>query len=91
MGIRRFALLTVAAHTLLRLIEMVPELRRHLPQVEEPWRERKSHMSMGQIRLALNKLLLAEYARTGNFFNVGKQIEAEENCQRPEIALKKAA
>lgn len=91
LGVRRFALLSVAAHTLLRLMELVPELRRHLPQVEEPWRERKSHMSLGQIRLALHQLLLEEYARTGNFFHVGQQVEGEENCQRPEIALKKAA
>ncbi|MBA3441421.1 MAG: transposase [Pyrinomonadaceae bacterium] len=91
LGVRRFALLTVAAHTLLRLIELVPELRRHLPQAAEPWRKPKSHMTMGQIRLALNKVLLAEYARTGNFFKVGKQVEDEENCQRTETVLKKAA
>jgi hypothetical protein len=91
LGVRRFAMLTVAAHTLLRLIELMPELRRHLPLVEEPWRKTKSHLTVGQIRLALHQLLLDEYARTGNFFNVGKKLDDEENCQRLEIALKKAA
>lgn len=80
LGVRRFAMLAVAAHSLLRMIELLPELRRHLPEVEEPWRKGKSHMTMGQIRLAVNKLLLNEYARTGNFLNVGRKGEDEENC-----------
>lgn len=91
LGVRRFAMLAVTSHTLLRLMELLPELRLRLPIVEEPWRETGSHLSMGQLRLAINKLLLDEYARTGNFFQVGQKVKEKENCQRTKTALKKAA
>lgn len=91
LGVRRFAMLAVTSQTLLRLVELIPQLQSLLPQVEEPWRERKEHLSLGQIRLAIGKLLLKEYSRTGNFFNVGPGVEDEENCQTSEKPLKKAA
>lgn len=90
-GVRRFALLCITSQTLLRLVELIPELRVQLPQVEEPWREVKEHLTMGQIRLAINKLLIDEYSKTGNFFNVGKKLEDEEICQTAKIPLKQAA
>jgi len=91
LGVRRFAMLAVTAHTLLRVMEVVPELRGQLPLVEEPWRETKSHLTLGQVRLAINQLLLDEYSRTGYFFNVSGKVEDEGNCQRPGMPLKKAA
>ncbi len=75
LGVRRFAMLAVTAHTLLRVMEVVPELRGQLPLVEEPWRETKSHLTLGQVRLAINQLLLDEYSRTGYFFNVSGKVE----------------
>ena len=91
LGVRRFAMLAITSQTLLRLMELLPGLHRLLPQLEEPWREKKEHLSLGQIRLAIGKLLLDEYSRTGNFFNVGKRVEAEGNCQTSERPLNKAA
>ncbi len=90
-GVRRFAMLSVTSQTLLGLMELIPELETLLPKLEEPWREKKEHLSLGQIRVAIGKRLLDEYSRTGNFFNVGQQVEGEENCQRATTALKKAA
>jgi hypothetical protein len=90
-GVRRFAMLAITSQTLLRLVELIPELRVHLPQVEEPWRETKEHLSLGQIRLAINKLLRDEYSRTGNFFNVSQKLKDEENYQTTKMPLKKAA
>jgi hypothetical protein len=91
LGVRRFAILAITSQTLLRLIELIPELRVQLPELEEPWRETKAHLSLGQIRLSIAKLLMEEYSRTGNFFNVSKTLEDEENCQTSEIPLKRAA
>ncbi|MCA1617066.1 MAG: transposase [Acidobacteria bacterium] len=91
LGVRRFAMLSVTSQTLLRLMELIPELHTLLPKLEEPWRETKEHLSLGQIRLAIGKLLMAEYSRTGNFFNVGKRVEDEENYQTSEKPLNKAA
>lgn len=91
LGVRRFAMLSVTSQILLRLVELTPELQSLLPKLEEPWRERKEHLSLGQIRLAITKLLLKEYSRTGNFFNVGPRVEDEENCQTSEKPLNKAA
>jgi hypothetical protein len=59
-----------------------------LPISQEQGREAKEHLSLGQIRGAINKLLLDEYCKTGNFFNVGKQIEDEENYQTAKMPLK---
>jgi hypothetical protein len=91
LGVRRFALLAVVSHTLLRLIELIPELRTLLPEVEEPWRKELSHLTCGQIRLAISKLLLERYAETGNFLNFGIKSRNEENCQRTKPVLRKAA
>jgi hypothetical protein len=90
-GVRRFALLAVVSHTLLRLIELMPELRVLLPEVEEPWRKKLSHLTCGQIRLAIGKLLLERYVETGNFLNFGLKTRNEENCQRTKSAMKKVA
>ena len=46
-GVSRFALLRVTAHTLLRLIAVVPELRAALPQVDEPWGKPLGHLRAG--------------------------------------------
>lgn len=91
LGVRRFAMLAVTSQTLLRLMELIPELHGLLPKLAEPWREKKEHLSLGQIRLAIAKLLRDEYSRTGNFFNVGQRVEDEENCQTSEKLLNKAA
>lgn len=91
LGVRRFARLTVAAQTLLRMIELVPELRQQLPEVEEPWRKEIRHLTTGQMRMALSKLLLEEYGRTGNFLNVWQKTGDEGNSQRSKPVLKKAA
>ena len=91
LGVRRFALLAVTSQTLLRLVELIPELHTLLPKLEAPWREAKEHLSLGQIRLAIGKMLMEEYARTGNFFNVSRRVEDEENCQRTEMPVKRAA
>ena len=72
-------------------MEVVPELRSQLPLVAEPWRATKQHVTLGQLRLAINQLLLDEYSKTGYFFNVSGKVEDEENGQRPEMLLKKAA
>jgi len=90
-GVRRFAMLSVTSHTLLRLIEVVPELRAALPQVDEPWRKKLEHLTTGQIRMAVSKLLLEEHNRSGNFFNFGKQAQAGDNSERIEARRKKAA
>lgn len=90
-GVRRFALLSVTSHTLLRLIEVVPELRAALPQIEEPWRKQLGHLTTGQIRMAVSQLLLAEHERSGNFFNFGKQVQDGDNSERAEVRRKKAA
>ena len=90
-GGRRFALLSVTAHTLLRLIEVVPELRATLPQIEEPWRKQLDHLTTGQIRMAVSHLLLEEHERSGNFFNLGKQAQDGDNSERVEVRRKKAA
>lgn len=91
LGVRRFAMLAVVAHTLLRLMEIVPELRAQLPEIEEPWRKELEHMTTGQIRQAISKLLLKEYARTGNFINVREKAGNGEKSQTTEIALRRAA
>jgi hypothetical protein len=91
LGVRRFAMLAVTSQTLLRLMELIPELCIRLPKVEEPWRASKEHLSLGQIRLAIGKLLLERYARTGNFFNVGQNLEDEGNSQTTEMPLQRVA
>lgn len=91
LGVRRFAILAVVAHTLLRLIEIVPERRAQLPEIEEPWRKEIDHMTTGQIRMAVSQLLLREYARTGNFINVGERTGNEEKSQITEMVLRRAA
>ena len=90
-GVRRFAMLAVTSQTLLRLLELIPQWQTLLPKLEEPWRETKEHLSLGQIRLAIGKLLRDEYSRTGNFFNVSKRVEDKENSQTSEMSLKRAA
>lgn len=90
-GVRRFALLAVVAHTLLRMIELIPELRTLLPQIDEPWRKELSHLTCGQIRMAIGKLLLEHYVQTGNFLNFGIKTRKLENCQTTKSALHKAA
>ena len=91
LGVGRFAMLSVTSQILLRLMELMPELHTLLPKLEEPWREKKEHLSLGQIRVAIGKMLMNEYSRTGNFFNVGKRVEDEGNYQRTEMTLKEAA
>ena len=91
LGVRRFAMLAVVAHTLLRLIEIIPELRASLPEIEEPWRKAMDHMTTGQIRMAIHKLLLREYGWTGNFINVGEKAEKREKSQAVKVMLRKAA
>lgn|GEM_PF-5496140 len=91
LGVRRFAMLCITSQTLLRLMELIPQLRVQLPITQEPWREAKEHLSLGQIRGAINKLLLDEYSLTGNFFNVGKKLEDQENYQTTKSPLKMAA
>jgi hypothetical protein len=91
LGVRRFAMLAVTSQTLLRLMELIPELQTLLPQLAEPWRATTAHLSLGQIRMAIAKLLLAEYSRTGNFFHVGQRVEDGENCQTAETPLERAA
>ena len=88
-GVRRFALLSVTAHTLLRLVEVVPELRAALPQIEEPWRKKLDHLTTGQIRMAVSQLL--EHERSGHFFHLGKQAQDGDNSERVEARRKKAA
>jgi hypothetical protein len=90
-GVRRFAMLSVTSHTLLRLIEVVPELRAALPQVDEPWRRKLEHLTTGQIRMAVSQLLLAEHESSGNFFNFGKQAQDGDNSERIEARRKNAA
>ena len=72
-------------------MELIPDLSVRLPKVDAPWRESKEHLSIGQIRMAIGKMLMDEYARTGNFFNVGKRVEDEENSQTSEKPLDRAA
>ena len=72
-------------------MELIPEMHTLLPKLEEPWRKKKEHLSLGQIRVAIGKMLMDEYSRTGNFFNVGRRVEDEGNCQRTEMPLKGAA
>jgi len=90
-GVRRFAMLSVTAHTLLRLIEVVPELRAALPEVEEPWRKKLGHLTTGQIRMAISKLLLAEHERSGNFFNFGETAGDAHNSEAERSRRRKAA
>jgi len=84
-------MLAVVSHTLLRLIEIVPELRAQLPEIEEPWRKALDHMTTGQIRMAVSKLLLKEEARTGNFIKVREKIGNGEKTQTTERVLRKVA
>ena len=74
-------MLSVTSHTLLRLIEVVPELRAALPQVDEPWRKPLHHLTTGQIRMVVSKLLLKEHERSGNFFHLGQQAQAGDNVK----------
>jgi hypothetical protein len=90
-GVRRFAMLSVTSHTLLRLIEVVPELRAALPQVDEPWRKKLEHLTTGQIRMAVSKLLLEAHERSGNFFHLGKHAQDGDNSERVGVRGKKAA
>jgi len=91
LGVRRFAMLAVVAHTLLRMIEIIPELRASLPEIEEPWRKAIDHLTTGQLRMAIHKLLLREYGWTGNFINVGEKAETGEKSQAAKVMLRKAA
>jgi len=90
-GVRRFAMLSVTAHTLLRLIEIVPEMRAALPEVEEPWRKPLEHLTTGQIRMAISKLLLEEHQRSGNFFNFGEKAGDAHNSEAERSRRRKAA
>jgi hypothetical protein len=90
-GVRRFALLAVVSHTLLRLIELEPRLRAFLPALDEPWRKQLSHLTCGQIRMAVAKLLLDHYAQTGNFFDFDLDARHDDNSHSTVAALKKAA
>jgi len=90
-GVRRFALLTVVAHTLLRLIELEPSLRNLLPTVDEPWRKLVSHLTCGHIRMAIAHLLLDQYARTGNFFHFDTQARHDDISPSTRPAAKLAA
>lgn len=90
-GVRRFALLAVTAHTTLRLIELRPELRGCLPALDEPWRKPLSHLTTGQIRRRVARMLLEVYAGAGNFFEFDSRTSTGRNSQRASGGLKKAA
>ncbi|MBV9481701.1 MAG: transposase [Acidobacteria bacterium] len=90
-GVRRFAQLCVTSHTLLRLIEIVPEMRGALAEVKEPWRKRLEHLTMGQLRTAISKLMLEEHERSGNFFNFDVQARDANNAEAERARRRKAA
>jgi len=90
-GVRRFAQLAITAHTLLRLIEVRSELSACLPPLPEPWRKPLSHLTVGQIRRSVGRLLLDAYARTGYFFTVDANSPTARNSQRTAALLEMAA
>lgn len=90
-GVRRFAQLAITAHTLLRLIEVNKEISISLPLLQEPWRAPLSHLTVGQIRRSVARLLLDAYARTGHFFTVDAQRQNARNSQRTAAILEMAA
>lgn len=91
LGVRRFAQLGITAHTLLRLIEVNKEISISLPLLQEPWRAPLSHLTIGQIRHSLARLLLDAYARTGHFFTIDAHSQNARNSQRTAAILETAA